>query len=118
MEERLCLYDKKPISPNRRSDAIYCIDKCGWSYRNEKKVESNREKRPHSRQLDENHRIIKDLFSRDKCDVSIEALELMGFDFEYCTGVEDTSQQRGTTAFNLFEFIITLDNDRCKLTKA
>ena len=118
MEERICKYDKKPISPNRRSDALYCRDQCGWSYRNEKKAESNLEKRPHSRQLDENHRIIRELFSRDKCDVSIEALEVMGFDFEYCTGVEATDQQIGRTAFRLFEFIITVEKNRCKITKA
>ena len=118
MEERKCKKCGRPILSERRSDAIFCSTRCGWTHRNVEKKKANRDKRRHSRKLDMNYKIIKDLYSRGNIDVSNEALELLGFDFEYCTGIEHLNQQNDTTKFKLFEFIITTDDLRSKIIKA
>ena len=120
MEPRKC---KRPgciktVDQAKRSDADFCSPKCGWTFRNKQRMEANKEKRLHSRKLDKNHNIIKDLYSRGKIDVSNEALELLGFDFEYCTGIEQFNQQNGITKFKLFEFIITTDDLRSRILKS
>jgi hypothetical protein len=105
------------IAINKRSDSLYCTTLCGARDRNEKKERADKEKRPHKRKVEVNYKIISSLFKKGAIDVSIESLELLGFDFDYCTGVDDFNQHKGITKFNLFEFTITIDDTRCKIKK-
>ena len=113
MKDRVCVNCGEPIPDDRRSDAIFCCGKCGWTHRNRKKEEETREIRIIKRQLDLNRKIIKDLNERDKTDVSIEALELLGFDFDSCTKVDAIDRQNEVTTFRIYEFQITTNNSRC-----
>jgi hypothetical protein len=117
MSERKCLNDGNPIPANRRSDALYCCEKCGWKYRNRMNRKANKDKNPHEQQLRINYTVVKKLVQKGIFDVSIEAMKLMGFDFEYCTGVGKVDPSIGTTEFQLFEYTITIENSRCKIKK-
>lgn len=117
MKDRVCVNCGEPIPDDRRTDAIFCSGKCGWTHRNRKKEEETREIRIIKRQLDLNRKIIKDLNERDKTDVSIEALELLGFDFDSCTKVDAIDRQNEVTTFRIYEFQITTNNSRCIIKK-
>ena len=117
MAERICLNDGNPIPLNRRSDAIFCCNKCGWEYRNKLDNEANKDKKLHERKLHMNHKILQKLESKGKFDVPIEAMELMDFDFDYCTGVENVDKINSITEYHLYEYIIITDNFRCKFKK-
>lgn len=119
MEKLICSREgcNNPVPESRRLGAKFCRDWCGSTHRNREKQKSEKEKRSHSRKLDQNYKIIKDLYKKGVYDVSIESLELLGFDFDYCTGVDDFNSQTGIMKFNLFEFQIIFLNNRCKISK-
>ena len=105
------------IATNKRSDSFYCTPKCGARDRNEKKRKQNREKQPHRRKVEVNYNIISSLFKKGVSDVSIESLELLGFDFDYCTGVDDLDIQTGIMKFKVYEFLLTPHDNRYIISK-
>ena len=105
------------IAINKRSDSLYCTTLCGARDRNEKKERADKEKRPHKRKVEVNYKIISSLFKKGAIDVSIESLELLGFDFDYCTGVDDLDIQKGIMKFRVYEFLLTPHNDRYEISK-
>ena len=105
------------VAESKRSDSFYCRPWCGTTQRNKDKREANQEKRPHSRKVDTNYKIVRDLYSNGDDDVSIESLELLGFDFNYCTGVDDLDIQTGIMKFKIYEFLLTPLNNRYKISK-
>jgi len=117
MKERLCKYDGKPIPEEKRSDSIYCSSKCGWKDRNEKNAKENKGKRKELRRLDKNHEIIKKLYRKDKLDVLIESLELLEFDIELFTGVENIDSITKTSIVRLYEFQLKFHGGRCQIKK-
>lgn len=117
METRLCKKCREPIPKKRRSDATFCSDEHGWTYRNQQKAKENKDKNEKQRRLDRNHIIIKNLYKRGKTDVSVEALELFGFDFELYTNVVKTNPTTKTSVVKVYEYQITFRGPRCKIEK-
>lgn len=117
MKVRLCKYDSIPIPKEKRSDAVYHSPECGWKDRNRKKRQENKVKREIQRKLDRNNAIIKDLYKRAKLDVSIESLELLGFDFDIYTNFVTKSFETKTSVVKVYEYQITIQGPRCQIKK-
>ena len=117
MAEKICLNDGNRIPDHRRSDAIFCCDKCGWTYRNKNYKEANFEMKVHARNLKMNHKVLQTLESKGKYDVSIEAMELMDFDFEYCTKIESINPIEEIMEYHLYEYYLIVDKSRCKFKR-
>lgn len=67
--------------------------------------------------LDKNYKIIKDLYRRGKLDVSIEALELLGFDFDLYTNFVTKSFEKKISVVKVYEYQITIQGPRCQIKK-
>lgn len=117
MKEKPCKYCTLPIPLSKRTDAIFCSIKCGSDYRNERNAKQGKEKRQIISRLEKNHKIIKDLHRRGKLNVSIESLELLGFDFELFTSVVSKDQATKTTVIMIYEYQITIREPRCQIKK-
>ena len=117
MNEKLCKHCNLPISRSKRTDAIFCSIKCGSDYRNKRNATHEKEKRQIDSRLVKNYKIIKDLFNRVKLDVSREALELLGFDFDLYTSVVNTDPITKTSVIRIYEYQISIQGSRCKIEK-
>jgi hypothetical protein len=119
MEILICRREgcNQPVAESKRSDSFYCNPNCGAAQRYINDKIKDKEKLPHSRQIEANYKIIRDLYNKGDDDVLIESLELLGFDFNYCTGVDDFDNQTGIMKFKLFEFILTSTDNRYTIKK-
>ena len=116
-EIRYCENCGELIPVTRNKGSIYCTTKCGWTFRNRGNNVANKEKRIITRQLDINYKIVKDLYNKGKNNISIESLELLGFDFEHFTGVKKIAPDNQFEVIKLFEFEINIQNNRCLINK-
>lgn len=117
MNEKLCKHCGQPIFLSKRTDALFCSAKCGWRYRNRENAMEDKGMRPIDRRLVKNRKIIKDLFRRGKLDVSIESLELLGFDFDLYTKFVDKSYETKISVVNVYEYQIKIQGSRCQIKK-
>ncbi len=117
MTERYCQHCGGIIPATRRSDAKYCNPKCGWEHRNALKAQREKQKREYDRKLHRNYKIIYDLYHRGKTDIPFEALEIVGFDTDLITGINEVDKENKITKYDIYEFKIELINNRCLISK-
>ena len=117
-EVRMCYYRHCDvlIPENRRSDAKSCCDEHGWKERNLQKKD-NLIKNSIQKALDNNYKVIKDLFERGKYEVPKHVLRFMDFEFECITTLGTMNFDTGVITCNVYEYQLTIANNICTIKK-
>ena len=86
LEENIinCLHCENPIN-DKRYGAIYCSRKCGYNFRNNKKRVQNKHQNDIIKIIKSNDEILRKLDNRNKSVVSLNELNILGFNFQYHT---------------------------------
>lgn len=117
IEIRYCKYCGDLIPETRKMGALYCINNCGWTFRNRKNAQEKKEMQKIEQGLYKSYNILKELFGRGYKDISKETAKVLGFDFNCYTSILGIDSLNKTTEFKLFEFSYTIDGDRIKIKK-
>ena len=67
--------------------------------------------------LYKNLKIVKDLVQRGISDISRETSTVLGFDFNFFTGIVKINSELKTTEYKLFDYSYTISGDRIKIKK-
>ena len=117
IEIRYCKYCGDLIPETRKMGALYCINNCGWTFRNRKKAKEKKDIHNNEPGLYKNYQILKDLVGKGLSDISKETAEVLEFDFNCFTGIIKIDQVLKTTEYKLFDFSYTIYGDRIKIKK-
>lgn len=118
METKYCKNNPDHIIPeSRRTDAIFCTIKCGYTFRNRKNALEKKNMQKNEPGLYKNLKVLKDLVGKGLSDISKETAKVLEFDFNCFTGIIKIDQELKTIEYKLFDFSYTIYGDRIKIKK-
>lgn len=117
METKYCKYCNEPIPQSRKVDAIFCSDRCGWTYRNRNRLKLDKEKKEIDRQLSNNYKIVKSLHDKGITRIFKENLAKLGFNPDYYTEFTDMDPYTKASEVKIFDFIVKTEDNLCFIKK-
>jgi DUF4097 and DUF4098 domain-containing protein YvlB len=112
-----CKYCGTSIPETRNKGAIYCTNRCGWTFRNDSNSKKRKKQKESEPGLYKNFEIVKNLVRMGVFDISIETATELGLDFNCHMGVISFDKEKENTEFRVFEYSLTISGNRIKIKK-
>jgi|GEM_PF-6773430 len=97
---------------DRRSDSIYCSDKCGWTYRNNLKKINYQFRNQEVKKLMKSANIFEYFDNQGIRQIPKEVLKFVGFNFDLTTSPVKYNKEKGYAFHKLLEYWIIIRADK------